>query len=141
MLRHLSYLHYLLSNVNFKLQTVLIGIELTCKLYTVGKIIKLDFQYILQIWIRSFLKEVMTNSLQPVQTQDKMQKCQIRNKNCIDWARSNVHAIYHWKDNWVSFPINFTELNLEFSRRSYDRFISAYADSGFSTTHLISKQF
>ena len=98
--------------VNFKITTVLIEYELTCKLYIVGKIIKLAFQYILQSWIWSSLKEVMTNSLHPVQTQDKMQKCQIRNKYCIDWARSNVHAIYHWKDNWVSFPINFTELNL-----------------------------
>ena len=30
---------------------------------------------------------------------DQMQKGQIRNKSGIDWARIDVQAIYHWKDN------------------------------------------
>ena len=72
------------ENGKFIIKLVLIELELMCKLYTVGKIIKLAFQYILQSLIWSSLKEVMTNSLQLVQTQDKMQKCQIQNKNCID---------------------------------------------------------
>ena len=32
--------------------------------------------------------------------------------------------------------MHFTELDLEFSRMSYDQFITAYSDLGFSTTSL-----
>lgn len=57
---------------------------------------------------------------------DQMQKGQIRNKSSIDWAKINVQTIYRWKDNYVSFPMHFTELDLKFSRRSYDQFITAW---------------
>jgi len=51
----------------FGINLVLIEPELMCKLYTVGKIIKLAFQCILQSWIWSSLEGVMINLLQLVQ--------------------------------------------------------------------------
>ena len=51
----------------FGINLVLIEPELMCKLYTVGNIIKLVFQCILQSWIWSSLEGVMINLLQLVQ--------------------------------------------------------------------------
>ena len=59
---------------------------------------------------------------------DPMQKWKIRNKIGIDWARTNVQAIYYWKAiyHWI----------LEFSRRSYDQFITAFLGLEIPTTPL-----
>ena len=50
-----------------------------------------------------------------------VQKGHIWELNCIAWDRINFRAIHHWKDISVSFPMNFTNLNLELSTVSYDQ--------------------
>ena len=68
---------------------------------------------------------------------DQMQKWKIWNKFGIDWARINVQTIYRLKYNYISFPMHFTELDLEFSKRSYDQFIIACLGLRIQTTPLI----
>ena len=50
-----------------------------------------------------------------------VQKGHIWELNCIAWDLINFRAIHHWKDISVSFPMNFTNINLELSTIRYDQ--------------------
>ena len=50
-----------------------------------------------------------------------VQKGHVWELNCTAWDQINFRPIHHWKDISISFPLNFTNLNLELSKVSYDQ--------------------